>query len=132
GFDDELFADRQALVDDNARPALAAELEPLHDSLAVLDHKGIDTLLIGDQGSLRHHHLLFRSVALETDSHQLSVDEPGGWIWKARAREHSVGAAIDRHVYEIDLPHLVVGGPIGKPKPDFNASDKSQASRRAC
>src|SRR3984893_937882 len=122
-FDDDLFAARQPLADDDVRPALAAELETLHHSLAVLDHERIDALLIGDQGSLGDDHLLFRRAALEADSDQLPVDEAVGGIGKAGAHKHGIRAAIHRNVHEIDLAQLVVDRTIGKAKPNFYAAD---------
>src|SRR3954454_5838831 len=76
-LDDHELAAREALVDDDARPAFAARLHSPDDSLAVVRDEDIDALLIRDQSRLRNHHLVFGLVALKSDAHKLAVGQAG-------------------------------------------------------
>src|SRR5271163_4681585 len=48
-FNDDLLVAGQAFLNDSIGSVLAPWLDPLHDSLAVLDHEDVDTFLIRDQ-----------------------------------------------------------------------------------
>src|SRR6516225_9526828 len=64
--DDELVA-RQALRDDDIFAAGAAGLDTPDRHLPIFDDKHVNALLIGQQGSLRHHNLLLGLAGLESD-----------------------------------------------------------------
>src|SRR5215468_9982444 len=72
--DDDELAAGQSFIDDDIRPALGAGLDTPDGGFAVVDHKHVDSALVGDQRRLRHHHSFLRLAALEIDAHQLPVD----------------------------------------------------------
>src|ERR1051325_4082203 len=73
-FDNDLLAAGQTVGDDHPLAVRPARLDPADRDLAVLDNEDVNALLIGDQGSLRHHDLFLRRPGFEIDRHQLSVD----------------------------------------------------------
>ena len=90
-LDDDLFAARQPLVDDDVGAAFARRLDALDRRLAVLDHKHIDALLIGEQRCLRNDDLLIRGAASSvTRTSWPSISVPLGFGMVARTMTVSV------------------------------------------
>src|SRR5262249_59152768 len=73
--DDDLLAAREPLIDDDACAALGTGFHAPHDGFAVLHHEHVDALLIGKQRGLRDDDLFLRGADLETDPHELTVDD---------------------------------------------------------
>src|SRR5579863_5099934 len=85
-YDDLLTAVEPGFNSDSGANS-PGRFDTLHDGLAVLHHEYVSPLLVGDEGGLRHHDLLFCSVALQFDPHarELAVDEAGTGVGKSRA-----------------------------------------------
>src|SRR5215472_434439 len=62
-LDDDVLAALESGSNDDASACFPCGLDPLYDSLAVLGHEDVDTLLVGDEGVLRHHDLLLNAAA---------------------------------------------------------------------
>ncbi len=56
----------------------------------VLDDEDVDAALVGDEGALRYHHLLFRRAGLERDLDELAVAQSVGRIWHRGTHQHRV------------------------------------------
>src|SRR4051812_47297482 len=79
--DDDQFAAGQALVDDGIRSGAArAQLDPPDHGPPVLDDEDVDAALVGDEGSLGHHHLLHRRSGLQRDLDELAVPQGAGGV----------------------------------------------------
>src|SRR5271169_5739800 len=72
-LDDDLVADGESLVDDDARSAGAGSLDPADRRLAAVDHEDIDALLVRDQRRLRNDDFFLRRPAFKRNAYQLAV-----------------------------------------------------------
>jgi hypothetical protein len=116
--DDQLVA-RQASIDHHAGIGRATRLHPLDRGLATLDSKHVNAFLIGNQSGLRNHHFLFRLLAFDFDSNELSIDERAGRVRERGAHKYRVGVTIDLDIDEVDGAFLLVCRAVGKTKTCF-------------
>src|SRR5262249_23882244 len=76
---DDLLVALEPGLDGDTGAHVPQGLDPFHDCLAVLHDKQVDTLLVRNEGGLRHHDLLLDAAAFQIHPHlhELTIDEGG-------------------------------------------------------
>src|ERR1700756_1182502 len=115
-LDDDQLPTLKALVDHHTGIGLAARLHPLDRSFAILDGEQVDTLLVGNERGLRHHHFCFRLPVFDFDANELSVDKLAVGVRECGARQDRVGATIDLNIDKVDSAFLLIPLAVSKAK----------------